>query len=227
MLFYSAHGEDELPSNCTKEFLCGSMGYLEFPFAQHTHPHCGLMAVDCDAKPLPNIQLETGGDWYQLQLVKPSPVWGDYMIFLGDIKLQRLLEYPNYSNLNYTLQFPYSPSITFHNLEANQLSPTFLKCNYSEAYNMGNYERYNCTEGFSLKYKSELVPENNPKCDTAKCTLYPSPILVKQTNALLTAQFGLYLQLSPPCYDCKNSGGLQCTADSNNKSQCTKAVFGC
>nr|GMD21943.1 LEAF RUST 10 DISEASE-RESISTANCE LOCUS RECEPTOR-LIKE PROTEIN KINASE-like 1.1 [Ipomoea batatas] len=224
LLLCFAHGEDELPSNCTKGFLCGSMGYLEFPFAQHTHPHCGLMAVDCDAKPLPNIQLETGGDWYQLQLVKP-PVWGDYVIFLGDLKLQRLLESGKYSNLNYTLLFPNSPTIiTIQNLEAEEFND-FSKCNYTQpTYDIVNYESYNCTNGFSLKYKSELVPENNPKCDTAaaNCTLYPTPILLQQTNAQLTAQFGLYLHVSPSCYDCYHCGGFQFTAGNNNKSQCTK-----
>nr|GMD27704.1 LEAF RUST 10 DISEASE-RESISTANCE LOCUS RECEPTOR-LIKE PROTEIN KINASE-like 1.1 [Ipomoea batatas] len=224
VLLYFAHGEDEfLPSNCTNEFPCGSVGSLEFPFAPHTHPQCGLISVDCDAKQLPNIQLETGGDWYQLQLVKPSPVWGHYMIFLGDIKLQRLLEYPNYSNLNYTLQFPYSPSITFHNLEAEELNPTFLKCNYSEADDMGNYERYNCTQEFSftLNYKHPLSPQN-PKFEAPNYTLYPTPILVKQTNTVLTAQFGLEFQVSPACYDCYYNQGGQCTTDGKNKFHCKK-----
>nr|GLL32954.1 LEAF RUST 10 DISEASE-RESISTANCE LOCUS RECEPTOR-LIKE PROTEIN KINASE-like 1.1 isoform X4 [Ipomoea trifida] len=210
-------------SQAYKGFFCGSMGYLEFPFAQHTQPHCGLVVVNCSAIP-PTLLLETGGDSYQLQLVKPSPVWGEYVIFLGDVKLQRLLEYPNYSNLNYTLQFPNSPSITFHNLEPKEFND-FSKCNYSQPTDdIGNYESYNCTNGFSLKYKSELVPENNPICGTAaaNCTLYPTPILFQQKNALLTAQFGLYLQLSPPCYDCYHCGGFQFTAGNNNKSQCTK-----
>ncbi|XP_019160153.1 PREDICTED: LEAF RUST 10 DISEASE-RESISTANCE LOCUS RECEPTOR-LIKE PROTEIN KINASE-like 2.8 isoform X1 [Ipomoea nil] len=213
--------DEFLPSNCTKGFLCGSMGYLEFPFAQHTQPHCGLIVVDCDAKPLPNIQLETGGDWYQLLRVKP-PVWGDYVIFLGDLKLQRFLEYPpNYSNLNYTLQLPNSPSITFHNLEAKELPPV-LKCNYSEADDMGNYEMYNCTEGFSfsLNYKRLLIPEN-PKCDTVYCTLYPTPILIQQKIDVLTAQFGLYLEVSQTCHQCYQGGG-QCIEAGKNQFHCAK-----
>nr|GMD26675.1 LEAF RUST 10 DISEASE-RESISTANCE LOCUS RECEPTOR-LIKE PROTEIN KINASE-like 1.1 [Ipomoea batatas] len=213
-------GEDELPSICTKEFPCGSVGTLKFPFAHYTQPHCGLMAVDCDAKPLPKVQLGTGGDWYQLL---NNDLWGPNTIFLEDLKLQGLLESGNYSNLNYTLQFPYSQSITFRNLEA---SP-FLECNHSPPDDIRNYEWYNCTEGFSLNYKSELVPEN-PKCDTtANCTLYPTPILLQPTNAQLTAQFGLYLQLSPPCYDCYHCGGFQFTAGNNNKSQCTKGKHSC
>nr|GMD27706.1 LEAF RUST 10 DISEASE-RESISTANCE LOCUS RECEPTOR-LIKE PROTEIN KINASE-like 1.1 [Ipomoea batatas] len=214
-------GIDKLPSNCTEKFLCGSMGYLEFPFAPHTHPHCGLILVDCDAEQFPTLQLETGGDSYQLQHVKPLPVWGEYVIFLGDVKLQRLLnlKYPNYSNLNYTLQFPYSPSITFHNLEPKQLSPTFLKCNYSEAYDdMGNYEMYNCTQefNFTLNYKHPSSPQNS------NCTLYPTPIVVKRTNTVLTAQFGLEFQVSPACYDCYYIQGGQCTTDSKNKFHCKK-----
>ncbi|XP_019160155.1 PREDICTED: LEAF RUST 10 DISEASE-RESISTANCE LOCUS RECEPTOR-LIKE PROTEIN KINASE-like 1.1 isoform X3 [Ipomoea nil] len=203
--------KDELPSNCTKGFLCGSMGYLEFPFAQQTQPHCGLIAVDCDAKPLPTLQLGTGGDWYQFVSNDLAP----NTIFLEDLKLQGLLESCKYSNLNYTLQFPNSQSITFRNLEAKP----FLECNHSQAYDIGNYEICNSTEGFSfsLKYTSE----NNPKCDTAaNCTLYPSPILVEQTNALITAQFGIYLEVSPACYDCYHGGGI-CRADSNNEFQCT------
>nr|GMD21945.1 LEAF RUST 10 DISEASE-RESISTANCE LOCUS RECEPTOR-LIKE PROTEIN KINASE-like 1.1 [Ipomoea batatas] len=216
---YFGGGQYELPSICTKEFPCGKVGPLKFPFAQHTQPYCGLMAVDCDAKPLPKVQLGTGGDWYQLV---SNDLLGPNTILLEDSKLQGLLEGGNYSNLNYTLQFPNSQSITFRNLEANPL----LECNHSPADDIGNYERHNCTEGFSfsLKYKSELVPENNPKCDTAaaNCTLYPTPIHVQQTNAQLTAQFGLYLDVSPPCYDCYHCGGFQFTAGSNNKSQCTK-----
>nr|GMD19384.1 LEAF RUST 10 DISEASE-RESISTANCE LOCUS RECEPTOR-LIKE PROTEIN KINASE-like 1.1 [Ipomoea batatas]GMD27702.1 LEAF RUST 10 DISEASE-RESISTANCE LOCUS RECEPTOR-LIKE PROTEIN KINASE-like 1.1 [Ipomoea batatas] len=218
LLLYFAHGEDEfLPSNCMKQFPCGSVGPLAFPFAPHTHPHCGLVAVDCDAKPLPNIQLETGGDSYQLQLV--SDDLGPNTIFLEDLKLQGLLESGNYSNLNYTLQFPYSPSITFNNLGAEEFKG-FSECNYSQPTDdIGNYESYNCTNGFSLKYKSLLVPENNPICDTAaaNCALYPTPILVQQTNAVLTAQFGLEFQVSPACFDCYYNQGGQCTTDSKNQ----------
>nr|GMD27705.1 LEAF RUST 10 DISEASE-RESISTANCE LOCUS RECEPTOR-LIKE PROTEIN KINASE-like 1.1 isoform X2 [Ipomoea batatas]GME02107.1 LEAF RUST 10 DISEASE-RESISTANCE LOCUS RECEPTOR-LIKE PROTEIN KINASE-like 1.1 isoform X2 [Ipomoea batatas] len=193
------------------------MGYLEFPFAQHTQPHCGLIVVYCDAKPLPTLQLETGEDWYQVVSNDLLP----NTIFLEDWKLQGLLESGNYSNLNYTLQFHNSQSITFSNSIMTR-SP-LLECNHSLADDIGNYERHNCTEGFSfsLKYKSDLVPEN-PKCDTANCTLYPSPILVQQTNALFTPHFGLHLEVSPVCYHCYYYGGFQCTAGSNNKSQCTE-----
>nr|GMD21944.1 LEAF RUST 10 DISEASE-RESISTANCE LOCUS RECEPTOR-LIKE PROTEIN KINASE-like 1.1 isoform X2 [Ipomoea batatas] len=190
------------------------MGPLVFPFAPHTHPHCGLIMVDCDAKPLPYIQLETGGDWYQLL----SNDLGPNTIFLEDSKLQGLLDSGNYSNLTYTLQFHNPQSITFNNFEASPL----LECIHSPADDIDNYERRNCTEGFSfiLKYKSELVPEN-PKCDTAaNCTLYPTSILVQQTNALLTPHFGLHLEVSPACYNCYYRG--ICGADRNYELQCAK-----
>ncbi|XP_031122612.1 LEAF RUST 10 DISEASE-RESISTANCE LOCUS RECEPTOR-LIKE PROTEIN KINASE-like 1.1 isoform X3 [Ipomoea triloba] len=219
LLLCFAHGEDELSYNCTKEFSCGNISHLEFPFAQHTQPHCGLVVVNCSATP-PTLQLETGGDWYQLQLVKP-PVWGDwgeYVIFLGDSKLQRLFDSHNCSILDgYTIQFPNSPSFKFHNFEKTEAN-NLWKCSYQSQPDdpFYNYERYDCIEGLTLYYKNHLVPEY-PKCDHANCTLYPNPFFVKQN----TAHFGLELHVSNDCYDCYYGGG-RCTADSNNKFQCKK-----
>nr|GMD21941.1 LEAF RUST 10 DISEASE-RESISTANCE LOCUS RECEPTOR-LIKE PROTEIN KINASE-like 1.1 isoform X1 [Ipomoea batatas] len=217
--FYFVHGEAEFLSNCTKEFSCGNLGFVGFPFAKHTQPHCGLVAVNCDTTP-PTVQLGTGGDWYRLQRVQESSGddWAFYIIKLGDSKLQKPFHSHNYSNLNYTIHFQNSPSIKFLNLHASILNK-LLKCNDSEADDIGNYERYNCSDGVSLYYKRHL-PEN-PKCDAVNCTLYPSPFIIQQTNA----QFGLSLQVTKACYECYNGGG-KCTADSNNEFQCEKVTTG-
>nr|GMD27700.1 LEAF RUST 10 DISEASE-RESISTANCE LOCUS RECEPTOR-LIKE PROTEIN KINASE-like 1.1 isoform X2 [Ipomoea batatas] len=214
--FQFVHGEAEFLSNSTKEFSCGSIGFVDFPFAKHTQPHSGLVAVNCDKTP-PMLQLETGGDWYPLQFVLKNS-WGAYTIYLGDSKLQRHFVSHNYSNLNYTLHFQNSPSVTFLNLDASILN-TLLKCNGSEADDIGNYERYNCTDGFSLYYKRHL-PEN-PKCDAVNCTLYPSPFVIQQTNDGLTAHLVLYMEVSKSCYECYQGGG-QCSEDSNNEFQCAQ-----
>nr|GMD26671.1 LEAF RUST 10 DISEASE-RESISTANCE LOCUS RECEPTOR-LIKE PROTEIN KINASE-like 1.1 isoform X2 [Ipomoea batatas] len=214
--FYFVHGEAKLLSNCTKEFSCGDLGFVGFPFAKHTQPHCSLVAVNCDTTP-PNVQLGTGGDWYQLQQVQNLK--GDYAIKLGDSKLQKHFESHNYSNLNYTIHFQNSPSFTFLNWDASILN-TLLKCNDSEADDIGNYERYNCSKGISLYYKRQL-PENNLKCDAVNCTLYPSPFIIRQTNDRLTAEFGLYMQVSKTCHHCYKGGG-QCTEDSNNNFHCAQ-----
>nr|GME06432.1 LEAF RUST 10 DISEASE-RESISTANCE LOCUS RECEPTOR-LIKE PROTEIN KINASE-like 1.1 [Ipomoea batatas] len=215
MAFYFVHGEAEL-SNCTKEFPCGAIGFVDFPFAKHTQPHCGLVPLNCDTTP-PTLQLETGGDWYPLQLLLKPSSWGAYTIYLGDLQLQRPFESHNYSNLNYTIHFQNSPSITFLNLDASILNNQF-KCNDSQA-GIRNYERYNCAKGYSLYYKRHL-PEN-PKCDAVNCTMYPTPIIIQQTNDGLTAQFGLRMEVSKTCQECYQGGG-QCTEDSNNDFRCAQ-----
>ncbi|XP_019160164.1 PREDICTED: LEAF RUST 10 DISEASE-RESISTANCE LOCUS RECEPTOR-LIKE PROTEIN KINASE-like 1.1 isoform X3 [Ipomoea nil] len=217
--FYFGHGEAEFQSNCTKEFSCGNLGFVGFPFTKHTQTRCGLVAVNCDTTP-PTLQLGTGsgGDWYPLlRLLKPS---GDYyMINLGDSKLQKPFESHNYSNLNYTLHFQNSPSVTFLNMDASLLN-TYFTCNDSQADDIGNYERYNCTEGCSLYYKRHL-PENNPKCDAVNCTLYPSPFIIQQTNDGLTAHLVLYMEVAKTCQECYQGGG-QCTEDSKNEFHCAR-----
>nr|GLL32951.1 LEAF RUST 10 DISEASE-RESISTANCE LOCUS RECEPTOR-LIKE PROTEIN KINASE-like 1.2 isoform X1 [Ipomoea trifida] len=211
--FYFVHGEARFLSNCTKEFSCGAIGFVGFPFVKHTEPHCGLVAVKCDTTP-PIVQLGTGGDWYPL-LVQNS--WGAYTISLGDTNLQRSFESRNYSNLNYTIHFQNSPSITFLNLDASILNNRF-NCDDSQT-GTRNYERYNCTEGYSLYYKRHLP--QNPKCDAVNCTLYPSPFIIQQTNDGLTAQFGLRMEISKTCQECYQGGG-QCTEDSNNDFRCAQ-----
>ncbi|XP_019160116.1 PREDICTED: LEAF RUST 10 DISEASE-RESISTANCE LOCUS RECEPTOR-LIKE PROTEIN KINASE-like 1.1 [Ipomoea nil] len=213
--FYFVHGEPEFLSNCTKEFSCGAIGFLDFPFAKHTQPQCGLVAVKCNTTP-PTVQLGTGGDWYPLLLV--NRFRGAYMIYLGDSKLQRPFDSDNYSNLNYTLHFQKSPSITFLSFDPSTWNNHFKCINGSEAV-IRNYERYNCTQGYSLYYKRHL-PEN-PKCGTVNCTLYPNPIVIQQTKDGLTAQFGLHLQVSETCQDCYQGGG-QCTEVSNNEFHCAQ-----
>nr|GMD27698.1 LEAF RUST 10 DISEASE-RESISTANCE LOCUS RECEPTOR-LIKE PROTEIN KINASE-like 1.1 isoform X2 [Ipomoea batatas] len=220
--FYFVHGESKLLSNCTKEFSCGDLGFVGFPFAKHTQPHCGLVAVNCDTTP-PIVQLGMGGDWYQLKLLF-QPFGADYSIYLGDSKLQKPFASHNYSNLNYTIHFQNSPSITFLSLDASILNNFFFKCNDSQADDIGNYERYNCSDGISLYYKRHL-PENNPKCDAVKCTLYPSPFIIQQTNDGLTAQFGLRLEVSKTCQECYKGGG-QCTEDSKNEFRCAQVTTG-
>ncbi|XP_019160161.1 PREDICTED: LEAF RUST 10 DISEASE-RESISTANCE LOCUS RECEPTOR-LIKE PROTEIN KINASE-like 2.4 [Ipomoea nil] len=228
MAFYFAEGDDyyEFQSNssCPKGFSCGSLGHLEFPFAQHTHPHCGLIGVDCDAKPLPKLQLGMGmgmgGEWYQFVNIIKSFA-NRAILALEDSKLQSLLDPHNYSNLNFTLQYPYSPSLTFTHFETNTFK-AIHKCNNSPADDdMLNYKRYFCFQGFGLVYKKALVPQENPKCVAAKCTLYPIKIFVNQTNALLTARFRLVFQVSKACNECYYGGG-QCTQDINNQFHCAK-----
>nr|GMD24876.1 LEAF RUST 10 DISEASE-RESISTANCE LOCUS RECEPTOR-LIKE PROTEIN KINASE-like 1.1 [Ipomoea batatas] len=136
--FYFVHGEAEFLSNCTKEFSCGNLGFVGFPFAKHTQPHCGLVAVSCDTTP-PTVQLGTGGDWYQLQHV--LNFGGYYSINLGDSKLQKPFVSHNYTNLNYSVHFQISPSITFLNLEDERILNNFFKCNESQVDDIGNYER--------------------------------------------------------------------------------------
>ncbi|XP_031122328.1 LEAF RUST 10 DISEASE-RESISTANCE LOCUS RECEPTOR-LIKE PROTEIN KINASE-like 2.4 isoform X2 [Ipomoea triloba] len=216
--FYFVHGEARFLSNCTKEFSCGAIGFVGFPFVKHTEPHCGLVAVKCDTTP-PIVQLGTGGDWYPLlSVMKPRGVDNTYTIDLEDSKLQRPFESRNYSNLNYTIHFHNSPSVTFLNWDASTLN-TYFKCNDSEADDIGNYERYNCSDGFSLYYKRHL-PEN-PKCDAVNCTMYPTPIIIQQTNDGLTAQFVLRMEVSKTCQECYQGGG-QCTEDSNNDFRCAQ-----
>nr|GMD27696.1 LEAF RUST 10 DISEASE-RESISTANCE LOCUS RECEPTOR-LIKE PROTEIN KINASE-like 1.2 [Ipomoea batatas] len=214
--FYFVHGEAELLSNCTKEFSCGNLGFVGFPFAKHAQPHCGLVAVSCDTTP-PTVQLGTGGDWYQLQNV--LNFGARYAITLGDSKLQNPFGSHNYSNLNYTIHFQNSPSIAFFNWDPSLLN-TYFKCNDSQADDIGNYERYNCSDGISLYYKRQL-PENNPRCDAVNCTLYPSPFIIKQTNDGLTAHLGLHMEVSQTCQECYQGGG-QCTENSKNEFQCAQ-----
>nr|GMD26670.1 LEAF RUST 10 DISEASE-RESISTANCE LOCUS RECEPTOR-LIKE PROTEIN KINASE-like 1.1 [Ipomoea batatas] len=215
--FYFVHGEAEFRSNCTKEFSRGNLGFVDFPFAKYTQPHCGLVAVNCDTT-TPTVQLGTGGDWYQLQRVQESSGDDYYIIYLGDSKLQRHFVSHNYSNLNYTLHFQNSPSVTFLNWDASILN-SYFKCNDSQADDIGNYERYNCSDGVSLYYKRHL-PEN-PKCDAVNCTLFPSPFIIKQTNDGLTAHLGLHMEVSQTCQECYQGGG-QCTENSKNEFQCAQ-----
>nr|GMD26679.1 LEAF RUST 10 DISEASE-RESISTANCE LOCUS RECEPTOR-LIKE PROTEIN KINASE-like 1.1 [Ipomoea batatas] len=215
--FYFAHGEDESPlSNCPKEFTCGNIDSLQFPFAQHTQPHCGLVKVNCYTTP-PTVQL---GDWYQLQNVSTNGK--TKTIFLEDSKLQRLFDRHDCSILNYTVQFQNSPSITFRYSESKA---TFLQCNNNRS-SICNYERYsNCVEGLSLYYKRPYTaPENYGRCSSsvpASCALLPSPIIIDKPNALLTAQFGVEFQVSEACYECYYGGG-RCTVDIHNQFQCEK-----
>nr|GMD27701.1 LEAF RUST 10 DISEASE-RESISTANCE LOCUS RECEPTOR-LIKE PROTEIN KINASE-like 1.1 [Ipomoea batatas] len=218
--FYFAHGKHDSLSNCPKGFPCGNLGPLEFPFAHHTNPHCGLISVDCDAKPLATLQLETGGDWYQIVSIR----WDDSTITLEDSKLQTLFRNRNCSISNYSVKFPNSPSITFDNLVGNKLLHKYIKCKPSQGDDICDYERINCVDGFSLYHKRQLVSENR-KCDSANCTLYPTPIVVERTTDPLTTQFGLYFEVSPACCHCYNGGG-QCTSDSKNEFQCAKVLGG-
>ena len=63
---HSAEDEGIYPPNCPP-FVCGKLGKIGFPFADHTRPECGLCILyDCGEgnptnKTTPKIQLERNG----------------------------------------------------------------------------------------------------------------------------------------------------------------------
>ncbi|XP_070043444.1 LEAF RUST 10 DISEASE-RESISTANCEUS RECEPTOR-LIKE PROTEIN KINASE-like 1.1 isoform X2 [Nicotiana tomentosiformis] len=214
-LLIEAQGQNTSSSSCTKEFQCGSLGNLSFPFYKSTQLDCGLCKVDCEVTPNPIIELE--GVKYQA-LEKH-----DVFIKLKDFTLEHFLKNKSCQSFDRNLSLPISPSITY------RVNPflTLFKCNNSQkihedVFNSTSYQSYNSCESFILYYSQTINYFQGFHLPTG-CSFVQLP---KSSSSeaesndlfdLLTDEVTLGWTVSDECNQCYYRGG-KCQTDNTTKT---------
>ncbi|OIS95741.1 PREDICTED: LEAF RUST 10 DISEASE-RESISTANCE LOCUS RECEPTOR-LIKE PROTEIN KINASE-like 1.1 [Nicotiana attenuata] len=218
--FNSALRQNTSSSSCTKEFQCGNLRNLSFPFYKSTQLDCGLCKVDCEENPHPIIELN--GVKYQA-LEKQ-----DVFIKIKDSILGNLLENKSCQSFDRNLSLPISPSITY------RVSPflTLFKCNNSqkkheEVFTSTRYHSHNSCESFILYYNLSMdyypgfpLPSS---CSFIRLPVPSNSESKSENNGLfdmLTDEVFLGWTVSDECNQCYYRGGKCQTDNTTNKFIC-------
>ena len=216
---------------CPKDFQCGNLGIMKFPFANLLQPYCGLCVVDCHNHPFPIIKLHVLS--VQPFLVKNM---SQSNFLLHDYALENTLKDHSCYTFMYNVSLPDSPSISFKMMS----NITLFRCEKNPRHMQEvvdyfhDYRRYESCEDFDVYYKNaksqSSLRDLEPPPTDCKRVLLPIHSWDNVTDntelfQLLTADFDLEWHLSDECYhDCYLKGGFCQTVD--NKFRCAYADTG-
>ncbi|XP_031112544.1 LEAF RUST 10 DISEASE-RESISTANCE LOCUS RECEPTOR-LIKE PROTEIN KINASE-like 1.1 isoform X2 [Ipomoea triloba] len=222
-----AEGESSSQSSCPKEFTCGNLPNLSFPFSNVSRPECGLYTLDCGATPYPTITLELGQHQYGVEVNRGN------LMFLFDPLLDKYLRKRSCNVFHTGISFPSSASISFDFLSKIM----FYKCNRTSSnvsslqkkidHYFRGYRSYNNCQNFTLYY---IDGDNHtlPAARTlpAECSVIYLPsygssrgidVFVKLNSSIL-----IQWKVSEICAECHYNGG-KCLTDTHNNFQCSDA----
>ncbi|XP_042983131.1 rust resistance kinase Lr10-like [Carya illinoinensis] len=208
VLLISAEQED----NC-HPFSCGDrlglLGPIPFPFANITHPKCGVVIVNCTEEAA-MIQLVTD-ESRQYELISINKHRPNAYVLL--IQNQTLLK-----NLH-------SAFISYKIISNNR---TFVKCK-STVNNPGwkQWSDFECRDKYKLydplsSESSDPLPSDSiPGCSIIQLPIKPPPSDSDQNSPVVTAELELIVNVSEDCSQCHDGGG-QCQLDRKRKFNCAK-----
>ncbi|XP_059316917.1 LEAF RUST 10 DISEASE-RESISTANCE LOCUS RECEPTOR-LIKE PROTEIN KINASE-like 1.1 isoform X2 [Lycium ferocissimum] len=212
--------------SCPKEFNCGRLGNMSYPFSEFKKPHCGLSKIDCN-NTLQHPKVELEGVSYNAY---KKWLWVNG-IDLSDSILEGYLANRSCKSFERNLSFPNTPSVSFG--VYNNI--TLFKCmNVSEEISdyFRRYENYSNCDGFSIYYHKPGTDgrHNIPADLPANCLIIRLPLKYLSSSEpipndlfdLLTSNFTLDWEVSKDCSKCIYREG-QCQSDSKNDFFCSKA----
>ncbi|XP_060214777.1 LEAF RUST 10 DISEASE-RESISTANCE LOCUS RECEPTOR-LIKE PROTEIN KINASE-like 1.1 isoform X1 [Lycium barbarum] len=212
--------------SCPKEFNCGRLGNMSYPFSEFKKPHCGLSKIDCN-NTLQHPKVELEGLSYNAY---KKWLWVNG-IDLSDSILEGYLANRSCKSFERNLSFPNTPvSFGVYN------NITLFKCmNVSEEITdyFRHYENYSNCDGFSIYYHKPRTDgrHNIPADLPANCLIIRLPLKYLSSSEpipndlfdLLTSNFTLDWEVSKDCSKCIYREG-QCQSDSKNDFFCSKAA---
>ncbi|KAH0675006.1 hypothetical protein KY285_022807 [Solanum tuberosum] len=218
--------------SCPKEFNCGRLGTMSYPFSEFNKPYCGLSKIDCNNTfQYPKVEIE--GVTYNAY---KKWLWVNG-IDLSDSILESYLANRSCKSFERNLSFPDTPSISFGVFD----NITLFKCmNGSTNEEIGGYfrryEKYLNCDGFNLYYHKPRTDHRNysiPVDDDdlpANCSIIRLPLKYISPSVpvphdlfeLLSSNFTLDWEVSKDCSTCIHREG-QCQSDSKNDFFFSKA----
>ncbi|XP_019172592.1 PREDICTED: LEAF RUST 10 DISEASE-RESISTANCE LOCUS RECEPTOR-LIKE PROTEIN KINASE-like 1.1 [Ipomoea nil] len=210
--------ESKSQDSCPLEFKCGNIPQVSFPFSNKSHPDCGFLILDCDAKPSPT--LEVGKDRYEV-----LQMGNDFTKFFDPL-LNKSIQNRSCDTFSRNLAFLNTPLISSHVIR----HPSVFRCNHSSENNsyFSEYESYHGCKNFTIFY---MKNGSNILGLGSKLPFDCSPIQLPFKWHFNTSNEDLFARLSPSfdltwnvtesCLDCHYKGG-RCLVDNRNNFQCSK-----
>ncbi|XP_015075668.1 LEAF RUST 10 DISEASE-RESISTANCE LOCUS RECEPTOR-LIKE PROTEIN KINASE-like 1.1 isoform X1 [Solanum pennellii] len=234
-MFHVVIVEVESKSSCPKEFNCGGLGIMSYPFSEFNKPYCGLSKIDCNNTfQYPKVEIE--GVTYNAY---KKWLWVNG-IDLSDSILEGYLATRSCKSFERNLSFPNTPSVSFGVFN----NITLFKCmNGSSSSNeeidgyFRRYDKYLNCDGFNLYYHKTRTDHRNYSMEVdeddlpVNCSIirlplkYISPSVPVPSDLfeLLSSNFTLDWEVSKDCSKCFYREG-QCQNDSKNNFFCSKAA---
>jgi len=225
--------------SCPKEFNCGRLGTMSYPFSEFNKPYCGLSKIDCNTTfQYPKVEIE--GVTYNAY---KKWLWVDG-IDLSDSILEGYLATRSCKSFERNLSFPNTPSVSFGVFDNITLFKCMNGSSSSSNEEIGGYfrryEKYSNCDGFNLYYHKPRTDHRNysiPVDDDdlpANCSIIrlplnyisPSVPVPHDLFELLSSNFTLDWEVSKDCSTCIHREG-QCQSDSKNDFFCSKAKGKC
>nr|GLL32216.1 putative late blight resistance protein homolog R1A-3 [Ipomoea trifida] len=211
-----------------KDFTCGFLGILGFPFSESSRPDCGLIKLDCAANNS-RPKLDLVGKKYEVVEKDAN------FLRVVDRDLERLLGNSSCETFYKNLSLPDSPVISYdvyHFL-------TLFRCDLgSDKSGLGDLGSYNKCSGFEVFYKENpyedlvnygyVVDRDTPAgCSRIELAI-PLSTDIKPNGegpfGLLNSSFLLEWGVSGDCNDCRDRGG-RCIVDENNRYRCSTGAY--
>ncbi|KAG5603885.1 hypothetical protein H5410_025377 [Solanum commersonii] len=202
--------EVESKLSCPKEFNCGRLGSMSYPFSEFNKPYCGLSKIDCNNTfQYPKVEIE--GVTYNAY---KKWLWVNG-IDLSDSILEGYLATRSCKSFERNLSFPNTPSVSFGVFN----NITLFKCMNGSSSTSSNEE----IDGYFRRYEEDDLPAN---CSIIRLPLKYIPTSVPVPSdlfELLSSNFTLDWEVSKDCSKCFYREG-QCQSDSKNNFFCSKAA---
>nr|GMD18513.1 LEAF RUST 10 DISEASE-RESISTANCE LOCUS RECEPTOR-LIKE PROTEIN KINASE-like 1.1 [Ipomoea batatas] len=225
--FHLADSNETTQNGECKDFTCGFLGTVGFPFSESSRPDCGLIKLDCAANNS-RPKLDLVGKKYEV--VEKD---GNFLR-VEDRDLGTLLKNSSCETFYKNLSLPESPAISYdayHNL-------TLFRCDLgSDKSDLAGLGSYNKCSGFEVFYKQHpyedpinygYVVDRDTPAGCSRIEL-PLPIIRDRLNGdgpfgFLNSLFLLEWRVSGDCYECRDRGG-RCIVDENNWYRCSKGAY--
>nr|GMD70310.1 LEAF RUST 10 DISEASE-RESISTANCE LOCUS RECEPTOR-LIKE PROTEIN KINASE-like 1.1 [Ipomoea batatas] len=225
IFLHLVHGEalSQSQSFCPKQFNCGNLINVTFPFTNMSQPNCGLHTLDCGARPFPRVKF--GEQQYDIKNIR-----GKSMRLFNPLPQSYFLE--RNCNIFYRKfsSFPTSALISFVPRMHN-----FYRCDRKSNVSLqkigryfNGFASYNNCKNFVVFYRegrNDTAPGGNLP---AECSIIQLPFrknsrasdLFRKLNSPISVEW----EVSETCEDCHYKGG-RCLIDHNNTTLCS-GVFG-
>nr|GMD68123.1 LEAF RUST 10 DISEASE-RESISTANCE LOCUS RECEPTOR-LIKE PROTEIN KINASE-like 1.1 [Ipomoea batatas] len=213
------HGEALSQSFCPKQFNCGNLINVTFPFTNMSQPDCGLHSLGCAARPFPRIKF--GEQRYDIKNIR-----GESMRLFNPLPQSYFLE-QNCNIFYRKFSFPSSALVSFVPRMHN-----FYRCDRKSnvslqkiGHHFNGFASYNNCTSFVVFYRedgNDTAPGggNFP----AECSVVQLPFrknsrtsdLFRKLNSSISVEW----EVSETCEDCHYKGG-RCLIDHNNTTLCS------
>ncbi|KAG9136374.1 hypothetical protein Leryth_020177 [Lithospermum erythrorhizon] len=225
-IFHLVEGQERREYTCPKEFECGKLGTMRFPFTNYHRPSCGPFWVNCHEQ---NPRIDV---WVEEEFPEVWPIVARYSVNQIQIEVPgsclgfQNLSLPRDESTSFTITSKLTSLVKCHSRlsddEVLKFLPTYKEIRDCEV-----------EHGFTIYYNNSrgTISDHNgpppPNCSTIQLPLENRRFDPDHFSDMLAKEISLEWNVSKPwpCYKCFDDGheciGVQ-DSDNHNTYHCSK-----